>query len=73
MARLVERSKEPKPTDGLYRTARIEYTDGELRLFEARYDVAERWWLCPDGTILWPTSWDKNPLDPQPITIVYGD
>jgi hypothetical protein len=62
----VARSTAPKPADGLYRNARVEFTDGIVHVFVAHYDVGEGHWFCSDGSILWPTSWDAEPLVEQP-------
>lgn len=59
-------SANPKPTDGLYRDVRVEFTNGDINPFVARWDTLEAWWLCLDGSVVWPTDWATDPLAEQP-------
>ena len=65
MVRHVERSKEPKPTDGLYHNVRVDFDDGTGSGFIARFDLDEQFWFLPEGSMIWPTSWDPQPCADQ--------
>lgn len=65
MLRHKPRCSDPPPTDGFYRKVVVEFQDDSVKTFVARFDVAAQWWLCQDGSLVWPTNWDSEPIPEQ--------